>query len=114
MDGLFENETKAVVSGGDWGDWGLGDLADVSRRVVELLGSGTDVRVITVEPPRDPLGLPRVIVVVRHEEVVTLLADRVTARENLPRYCGNPFGGGWVAEVDDMELHVHLELEAWL
>jgi hypothetical protein len=113
MGGLFETETEGVVAGGDWGDWGLGDLADVSRRVAELIGSGTDVRVITVEPPRDPLGLPRVIVVVRHEEVVTLLADRVTARENLSSYCGDPFGGGWVAEVDDMELHVHPEPEAW-
>jgi hypothetical protein len=113
MDGLFETETKAVVAGGDWGAWGLGDLADVSRRAAELLGSGTEVRVITVEPPRDPLGLPRAVVVVRDDEAVTLLANRVTAREDLPSYCGNPFGGGWVAEVEDMELHVHPEPEAW-
>jgi hypothetical protein len=113
MGGLTETETNTVVAGGDWGAWGLGDLADVSRRAAELLGSGTDARVITVEPPRDRLRLARVIVVVRDEEAVALLADRVTTRENLPRYCGNPFGGGWVAEVDDMELHVQPELEAW-
>jgi hypothetical protein len=112
MHGLFEMNVEGRACG-EWGHWGIGDLADVARRAGELLGGTTEVRRVSIEPPLEELGLPRMIVVVRDEEAVAVLAERVTALEDLPRYCGNAFGGGWVAEVDDMEIHVQPELEAW-
>lgn len=113
MDGLYEMETTPSASAGGWGQWGLGDLADVSRWAAEVLGSATVVRRISIEPPSDELGTPRVITVVRDEQAVALLAERVIAQEQFPRLCGDRFGGGWFAEVDGVELHVQPEAEAW-
>jgi hypothetical protein len=112
MDGLFEMETDPDASGRHWGDWGLGDLADVVRRTAELLGSGTGVCRMYVDPPQEEFGLPRTMLVVPDEDTVTALAERI-ASEDPARFCGDSFGGGWVAEVGDIELHVAPELEAW-
>lgn len=113
MAGVFETEEERVATDAGWGHWGLGDLADVVRRTAELLGTATGVRRIAVEPPHEELGLPIATVVVRDEEAVSALADRISRDEKPTRFCGNSFGGGWVAEVDDMELHVAPELESW-
>jgi hypothetical protein len=113
MDGLFETESERVVTGGDWGDWGLGDLADIVRRTADLLGSGTAVCRMYIDPPQEELGLPRTMLVVPDEDTVAALAARILSEDAPARFCGESFGGGWAAEVDDIELHVAPELEAW-
>ena len=113
MDGLFETEGLVIGRATGWAQWGLGDLADVSRWAAEFLGSATVVRRVSIEPPSDQLGSPRVILVVQDEQTVAMLAERVIAQEQFPRLCGDRFGGGWFAEVDGVEVHVEPELEAW-
>jgi hypothetical protein len=113
MDRLFEMESAPCASGSGWGRWGLGDLADVSRWAAEILGSATLVRRLSLEPPSDQLGTPRVIAVVHDEQTVALLAERVMAQEQFPPLRGDRFGGGWFAELDGVELHVQPEAEAW-
>lgn len=113
MDDSLGIQTTPSTLGDSWGLWGLGDLADVARWVAEFLGSATVVRRVTIEPPSDRLGTPRVIAVVYDEQAVALLAERVIAQEQFPRLCGDRFGGGWFADVDGVELHVQPELEAW-
>jgi hypothetical protein len=97
----------------DWGHWGLGDLADVLRWAAEYLGSATEVRRVSLDPPAERSGAPRVIAVVRDEQAVGLLAERVMSQEQFPRLCGDRFDGGWFIEVDGVELHVQPEVEAW-
>lgn len=113
MDGRLEMEPTPSPSAGGWDQWGLGDLADVARWAAEVLGSATVVRRVSIVPPSDQAGAPRVIAVVHDEQTLALLAERAIAQEQSPRLYDDRFGTGWFIEVDGIEFHAQAEVEAW-
>lgn len=110
MTGPFFPVDEALAD--DWGPWGLGDLADVTRHVAYLLGSATPVLRIAVDAPTENDDRPRITVFARDHEQFHGLWEHLAGDQTLPF---PPIASGSDArsvEVDGIELRLVLTAEA--
>jgi len=89
-----------------WGDWVLGDLADLVDRLTDVIGRYTDVELVKVAPPREPETLPTVTMVVADDGGIFRLRSEMAACEYPVRFLGAMSEDGWAAEVAGIRLRV--------
>lgn len=88
-----------------WGDWTIGDLADVARDVADILGSGADIDMLILDKPIED-ELPRARVIVRDEGDVLRLRTAMSTCGREATMIGYPSLREWTAEVAETVLTV--------
>ena len=93
----------------DWGDWVLGDLADILDRISDLVGRSAAVQRVLVAPPFEPDTLPSVTIVVPDEGGIFRLRRELASCEYTVRFLGGSSERSLRAEVAGIDIEVVLE-----
>lgn len=91
-----------------WGEWSIGDLAEVARDAASLLGQSVDVEALAIEKPFE-VEAPHVYVTVRDEGRVLRLRDALKTCGREAQFVGFPTTREWTVEVAEMVLTVRAE-----
>ena len=88
-----------------WGEWVLGDLADVARDVAGLLGPSQDVRTLVIEKPADD-DMPHVRIGVDDESGTFRLRNALKSCGYETEYIGYPSTREWSVVVAETVLTI--------
>ena len=91
-----------------WGQWSLGDLAEVARDAADLLGRSEDVEALIIEKPYE-VEAPQVRITVRDEGGTLRLRDALKRCGREAQFVGFPTIREWTVEVAEMVLTVKAE-----
>ena len=96
----------------DWGDWVLGDLADVGLRVAELAGRSAGVTRLTVERTDQERARPVTVTLeVDSERDIYAIHHELTSGTQDVHCLPGASDTGWSAEIHGVLLRVGLTQE---
>lgn len=88
----------------EWGEWSLGDLADVGREIASLLGPSEDVEMLVIEKPSE--YHPHVRITVRDASGVFRLRNALKTCGYEAQFAGYPSSREWTVEVAEMVVTI--------
>lgn len=88
-----------------WGEWVLGDLADVARDVAGVLGQSNEIRTLVIEKPAED-DMPHVRITVDDEDDTLRLRQALKSCGYESEFIGYPSTREWSVEVAEMVLTV--------
>ena len=91
-----------------WGEWVLGDLADVARDVAGLLGPSQDVRTLVIEKPAED-DMPHVRITVDDQHGTLRLSNALKGCGYETEFVGYPSTREWSVVVAETVLTIETD-----